>query len=404
MDETGFSIGSTQAACVLIDARIRSKIQAQPGRQEWVTAIECICADGTVLDPLLIFRGEKLSTEWLVPANLTEGWRFSCSTRGWTSDIHGLEWLRRCFEPATREKANGNYRILILDGHGSHETLPFISHCRLHKILLLRLPPHTSHLLQPLDVGLFGPLKKALSTETASLIQIEVSRIRKCEWLLAFVQARKTAFKSANIHGGWRGAGLFPYNPKKVLRHINISPQLENSAPASVLETPSRPNNSAVNLDLFNNSLLTSSPLNVESFRKTASALRVEVSQKKVLATPIRRLIPRLTDTTERLHAENSILKTRLKAATDVLTARKQQKKGKRIALKDQLLLTTDEIYKAVEALDNEGKERQKKEGKKKPKRKIEEVESESEDESSTTGMDTILPPEILDCIVVAQR
>ena len=47
----------------------------------------------------------------------------------------------------------------------------------------------------------------------------------------------------------------------------------------------------------------------------------------------------------ERLYAENSILKTRLKAATDILSARKTAKEGKRIALKDQLLLTTEEIF-----------------------------------------------------------
>ena len=401
IDETGFAIGSTQAACVLIDARLRSKIQAQPGRQEWVTAIECICADGTVIKPLLIFRGEQLSTDWLIPKDLTDGWHFSCSTRGWTSDIHGLEWLRRCFEPATREKANGNYRLLILDGHGSHETAPFLGHCRLHKILVLRLPPHTSHLLQPLDVGLFGPLKKILSVKIDSLIRTAVSRIQKCEWLLAFVEARKLAFKRSNIEGGWRGAGLFPFDSEKVLRHIEITEPSEE--PTSALQQSA---DSTIDPNLFNNSLLTSSPsqLNIDSFRQTASMLRAEVAQPKVLATPVRHLIPRLTDTTERLHAENSILKTRLKAATEVLAARKQRKRGKRIALKDQLLLTTDEIYKAVEALDEEAKKRRKKQGKRKPKRKISEVMSESEDESKDVRIQSPLPAEILDCVVVAQR
>jgi len=235
IDKTGFAIGSIQAACVLIDARLRSKIQAQLGRQEWVTAIECICADGTVIKPLIIFRGEQLSTDWLIPKELTDGWHFSYSTRGWTSDIHGLEWLRRCFEPATREKANGNHRLLILDGHGSHETALFLGHCRLHKILVLRLPPHTSHLLQPLDVGLFGPRKKILSAKMDSLIQTMVSKIQKCEWLLAFVEARKLAFKHSNIEGGWRGAGLFPFNPEKALRHIEIAEPLTEPTSASAL-------------------------------------------------------------------------------------------------------------------------------------------------------------------------
>jgi hypothetical protein len=101
MDESGFAIGSTQGACVIIDSRIRSQFQVRPGRQEWVTVVECICGDGKVINPLVIFRGGNLHTEWLVPPELTKGWRFSVSNKGWTSDVHGLEWLTRCFEPAT---------------------------------------------------------------------------------------------------------------------------------------------------------------------------------------------------------------------------------------------------------------------------------------------------------------
>jgi len=211
MDESGFAIGSNLGACVIVNAQIRSQFQAQPGRQEWVTVVECICGDGSVLDPLVIFRGKNFNTEWLVPKKYTPNWRFSASTRGWTSDVHGLEWLRRCFEPATREKANGGYRILILDGHGSHVTLPFINHCRQHKIILLRLIPHTSHLCQPLDVGLFRPLKGALSSRLAPLLQTEVARISKSEWVKAFSKARKDTFTASNVLGGWRGAGLLPF-------------------------------------------------------------------------------------------------------------------------------------------------------------------------------------------------
>ena len=50
MDESGFAIGSNLGACVIVNAQIRSQFQAQPGRQEWVTVVECICGDGSVLE------------------------------------------------------------------------------------------------------------------------------------------------------------------------------------------------------------------------------------------------------------------------------------------------------------------------------------------------------------------
>jgi hypothetical protein len=60
-------------------------------------------------------------------------------------------------------------------------------------------------------------------------------------------------------------------------------------------------------------------------------------------------LILHLTATIEHLHAENSILKILLQAAIDILSARKKQKKGIRVSLKDQLLLTIDQAFATAE-------------------------------------------------------
>jgi len=200
----------------------------------------------------------------------------------------------------------------------------------------------------------------------------------------------------------WLGSGLLPFNPEEVLKHIQVPlPPLE---PQPVfIPLPASPTNlnSALDPALFNSSLLTSSPLNAEAFRKTAAALRNVVQEKKILATPVRQLIPRLATTTERLHAENSILKTRLKAATDVLAARKEYKKGLRVSLKDQLILTMDEAHAAATRAVEEKKMRAKRPGKRGWKRKVQEVESESKDNSSQVGSDPVLPPEILECMEV---
>lgn len=51
-----------------------------------------------------------------------------------------------------------------MDGHASHITWEFFDYCLNHKIVSFCLPPHSIHLLQPLDVGLFGPLQHYYST------------------------------------------------------------------------------------------------------------------------------------------------------------------------------------------------------------------------------------------------
>jgi hypothetical protein len=63
MDESGFAIGEKEAGRCIINAQVRQKFQAKPGRQEWVSVVECVCADGSVIPPLVIFRAEKLSRQ-----------------------------------------------------------------------------------------------------------------------------------------------------------------------------------------------------------------------------------------------------------------------------------------------------------------------------------------------------
>jgi hypothetical protein len=57
MDETGFSIGIMQSTRIIVDLSLRMRFQAHPGRQEWVSAVKCICMDGTEIAPLIIFKG-----------------------------------------------------------------------------------------------------------------------------------------------------------------------------------------------------------------------------------------------------------------------------------------------------------------------------------------------------------
>ncbi|KAK4098673.1 DDE-domain-containing protein, partial [Parathielavia hyrcaniae] len=74
------------------------------------------------------------------------------SDNGWTTDELTFEWLQEVFEPQTRNRTVGQYRLLILDGHGSHLTPAFDKFCTEHRILTECMPPHSSHYLQPLDV------------------------------------------------------------------------------------------------------------------------------------------------------------------------------------------------------------------------------------------------------------
>jgi hypothetical protein len=80
-------------------------------------------------------------------------------------------WLKQVFDRRTKAKAGSEYRLLILDGHGSHLTIDFLKYCDDSKILLAVYPPHATHTLQPLDVSLFEPLATAYSAQIASFME-----------------------------------------------------------------------------------------------------------------------------------------------------------------------------------------------------------------------------------------
>jgi hypothetical protein len=70
--------------------------------------------------------------------------------------------------------------------------------------------PYSSHLLQPLNVGCFSPLKRAYSRKVKALIRYYINYITKLEFLPAFKAAYDRSFTLTNICSAFRGAGLMP--------------------------------------------------------------------------------------------------------------------------------------------------------------------------------------------------
>jgi hypothetical protein len=126
--------------------------------------------------------------------------------------------------------------LLVIDGHESHDSLEFQQYCKENKIITLCMPPHSSHLLQPLDVGCFSPLKKAYGRQAENLMRNRISHITKLKFLPCFIAAFKDLITKSNIQGGFRGAGLVPLDAEAVISKLDVrlrtpSPQATNVAP-----------------------------------------------------------------------------------------------------------------------------------------------------------------------------
>jgi DNA-binding Lrp family transcriptional regulator len=235
-DEAGFLMGilGTTTVVTSSDRTTKPKL-VQPGNREWVTVIQGINSQGWAVPPFIVFKGKWHLASWYEKQNFPAGWRIAISENGWTTNEVTLEWLKH-FEKFTRTKTVGTYRLLVLDGHESHHSADFEEYCRTNNILTLCMPAHSSHLLQPLDIGCFGPLKKAYSRQIENLVRTRITHVSKEAFIPAFVEAFKATITKKNIQGGFRGAGLVPYDPEIVISQLDIrlsTPTPENSRPAT---------------------------------------------------------------------------------------------------------------------------------------------------------------------------
>ena len=216
MDETGVMLSMLGSVKVLIGKDDLRGYRGAGVKRTMVTAIECISADGRSLRPLIIWPASTHRSNWTIYP--TPGWHYAHSENGYNDSKISLEWLIRVFDPQTKEQANCKPRVLICDGFGTHETLEILEFCFENNIILCRLPSHTSHKLQPCDVGVFAPLKTAYRDQVERLNQGGVDIVGKEHFTSLYSPAREKALTKRNITAGWAASGLFPFNPERVLR------------------------------------------------------------------------------------------------------------------------------------------------------------------------------------------
>ncbi|EED11995.1 pogo transposable element, putative [Talaromyces stipitatus ATCC 10500] len=215
-DETGFAMGLCATAKVITgsDRYARPKL-LQPGNREWVTAIEATNSTGWAIPSYIIFKVKKnVRLGWI--DDLPSDWMINISENGWTTDQIGLEWLRTHFIPYCG-RSMGSYRMLILDGHGSHLTAEFDRTCTENNIIPICMPPHSSHLLQPLDVGCIAVLKRHYGQVVEQRMRDGFNHIDKLDFLMAFPEARTVAYKARTIQNSFAATGLVPFNPDRVI-------------------------------------------------------------------------------------------------------------------------------------------------------------------------------------------
>ncbi len=408
-DETGFQMGqiSTSMVVTATDRQGRPK-QIKPTNTQWVTLIQGVCADGSTIPPFIGFKGKEFNKTWF-HQGLPSTWTFSVNPNGWTTNQIGLQWIQH-FERHTRSKTIGSKRLLVLDNDERHITSEFRSFCEDNNIILLWMPPHSSP-LQPLDVSCFGPLKQAFSKQNQNLIKNHIFHINKEDFLSSFYTAFLASFTRSNIQAGFRGSGLYPFDPEAVLSQLEPvlrSPNLPLSEESWCTKTPSNTQEVVKQATLIKKRLerhqgssptpiyeADSSPPDGTELRH-ANQVANTVVRESTLQTPVKRYIERATSALERTQSELVLPRKETTAQRELLRKRKECKKGKRVALKGRFVFNTLEVLDVVEKAEAEA-------AKKKPKKKRgkQPIAIEIEDDVDE-DLEHVSSESESDCIVVA--
>ena len=105
--------------------------------------------------------------------------------------------------------SKSNPGLLLMDNHISHLLIEAIDMAKENGLCLLTFPPHCSHKLQPLDIGVYGPFKRYYSSFWDSwmtsnpgkpLSIYEVAELSGHAFHKAFTIENITSFRSSGIH------------------------------------------------------------------------------------------------------------------------------------------------------------------------------------------------------------
>ncbi|CAH1978073.1 unnamed protein product [Acanthoscelides obtectus] len=161
VDETGIQTSAKRPPEVISFKGKKQVSISSTERGQLVTAVCCSSASGKFILPALIFPRKKRNSRFLngTPPGTVD----FVSDNGWINNEIFLEWMKffiKSVRPSSAHKC-----LLILDNHISHRSLDVLEYASEKNVVILSVPPHTTHKLQPLGVAVYGPIGKYFERE-----------------------------------------------------------------------------------------------------------------------------------------------------------------------------------------------------------------------------------------------
>jgi len=229
MDETGFELQDTGNYSIVKTGRKRVNARTSDNR-EHITVVGTVSAAGAALPPLYIFKGKKPVDDYMEHADPNATFRMQeCGYLDSGIFVEYIKWLMKIL-PAKRPQ------LLLLDGYYSHEVMEALQLAAQDKIFLLCFPSHSTHLLQPLDVGVFGELKRQWKEAVSTWIsQNSGTKLTKKIFVqLLDNKVWRSSLTPDRIRSSFATCGIEPFKPEVVEQRLQKEFGIKPNVPIEV--------------------------------------------------------------------------------------------------------------------------------------------------------------------------
>lgn len=174
------------------------------------TLVCAVNAAGFFVPPMIIFKRKRMQQELEIGA--PAGSIVTISDTGYINSDLFVSWLKHFKKHVNCSKDSPV--LLLLDGHATHsKNLEAVEYARENGIVMLQLPGHTTHRLQPLDVAFFAPLQTYFNQAQDKWLRHNVGKtITQLQIAGLLNEAYGRAASVGTAESAFRGAGIWPVN------------------------------------------------------------------------------------------------------------------------------------------------------------------------------------------------
>ena len=211
VDESGYTVVQKPSKVLGKKGKrnVGSVTSCERGRT--ITAVCCTSAVGSFVPPMLIFPRKKMRADLM--DNAPGGAIGTCTQNGWINEEKFTEWFCH-FLGFVQPKVRTNPVLLIMDGHSSHtRNLDVIDLARQNNVLLLCLPSHCTHRLQPLDVAFFKSLNSNYDEAVRLFLREKQRCVMESDIPMLFRRAYEKSACTQVAVNGFAKTGIFPFQP-----------------------------------------------------------------------------------------------------------------------------------------------------------------------------------------------